>query len=373
MNRISIAIFIFCIFMLEIFFSCSRSRADEDAVGYTLSYTPNHASGFKVYKDSISGKTKIVAYGICQTADPDNLQSTDSFEFLKPVQKIVCTSSTHVAMLTSLGNADKIIGVSGMDYISDKYVRDNKDRIVDIGYDSSFDMEKLAALKPDIVLLYGIDGTSPLEGKLKEISIPYLYIGDYLEQSPLGKAEWIVALGYLTGRESAALMYMDSVSSNYKRISDLASEAIKGKKRPRVILNTPFGESWYMPSDGNYLSRLIYDAGGTVLNGGGKGNDSETIDMETAFSLASDADFWLNVGTPRSIAELKGHLPMFGEVKSVRQGNVYNNTLRTNTAGGNDFYESGAIHPDIVLSDIVEILHPDVLPSRKLQYYYQLR
>lgn len=373
MFRFLPAIFILCFFISELFFSCSKPRTYEDAAGYTLSYIPKHASGFKVFKDSISGKTKIVAYGICQTADLNNFQSADSFEFLKPVRKIVCTSSTHVAMLTTLGNADKIIGVSGKDFISDKYVRDNKDHFADVGYDSSIDMEKLAALKPDIILLYGIDGCSPLEGKLKELSIPYLYIGDYLEQSPLGKAEWIVALGYLTGRESVAIKYMDSVSSNYNRVSYLAKEAIIGKKRPRVLLNTPFGESWYMPSNGNYLSRLIYDAGGTALNGGGKGNDSGIIDMETAFRLASDADFWLNVGAPRSIAELKGRLPIFGEVKPVRQGNVYNNTLRTNSAGGNDFYESGAIHPDIILSDIVEILHPEVLPSRKLQYYYQLR
>ena len=106
-------------------------------------------------------------------------------------KRIVAMSSTNIAMLDAIGKVSHLVGISGMDYVSNPYVRSHRDSIVDVGYDGNINYEMILAADPDIVLLYGVNGASSMEHKLKELNIPYMYVGDYLEESPLGKAEWI--------------------------------------------------------------------------------------------------------------------------------------------------------------------------------------
>lgn len=106
-------------------------------------------------------------------------------------------SSSYIAMLDALGQADRIVAVSGIDYVSNPYIIAHKDSIKDMGPEMNYEL--LLGLKPDVVLLYGIgDAQTAVTDKLKELSIPYMYVGEYLEESPLGKAEWMVALSELT-------------------------------------------------------------------------------------------------------------------------------------------------------------------------------
>ena len=109
-------------------------------------------------------------------------------------QRIVCMSSTHVAMLDAVGAAPRIVGVSGRESIANGYVAAHPDRVGDVGYDGNVNYERLLSLRPDLVLLFGVNGASPMEPKLRELGIPFCYIGEYLEESPLGKAEWLVAV-----------------------------------------------------------------------------------------------------------------------------------------------------------------------------------
>ena len=101
-------------------------------------------------------------------------------------------------MLDALGQADRVVGVSGRNYISNKYVTTHPEAVADIGFDGNIDYELLLAQRPDLVLLFGVSGASGMESKLLEMGIPFCYIGEYLEESPLGKAEWLVAIAEIT-------------------------------------------------------------------------------------------------------------------------------------------------------------------------------
>lgn len=284
-------------------------------------------------------------------------------------RRIVTMSSTNIAMLEAIGQVASVVGVSGLEFISNKNIQSHRDKIGDVGYDGNVNFEMILALDPDIVLLYGVNGASSMEDKLQELGIPYMYIGDYLEESPLGKAEWMVVLAEITGDRSKGEKAFSELPVKYNSLVNMVSEA--HRESPKVMLNTPYGDSWFMPADGSYAVRLITDAGGEYIYKENSGNSSVPIDIEKAYMLTSEADFWLHTGTANSIKELKTLCPKFSDVKCLSAGNIYNNTLRATSHGGNDYYESAVVHPDLVLRDLIKIFHPDLVDD-EFVYYKQL-
>ena len=285
-------------------------------------------------------------------------------------RRIVAMSSTHVAMLDAIGEGRRVVGVSGLDYITSPTVLARRDIVADVGYEGNINYERLVALNPDLVLLYGVNGASPMEAKLRELGIPFLYIGDYIEESPLGKAEWLVAVAETVGKR---LLGEETYSAIPLRYNALAKKVkYLSERNPRVMLNTPYGDSWVMPSTRSYMVRLITDAGGKYVYGRNTGNKSEPVDMEQAYLMTSQADVWLNPGKAHTLKEVEEMCPKFTDTPPFVNGRVYNNNARTGAGGGNDYWESGVVHPDVVLRDLVKIFHPSLVEGHELVYYKKL-
>lgn len=285
-------------------------------------------------------------------------------------ERIVAMSSTHIAMLDAIGEVDRVVGVSGIDYISNPDIQARRDRIGDVGYEGNINYELLLSLDPDLVLLYGVNGASGMEPKLRELGIPFLYVGDYLEESPLGKAEWLVVLSEVVGKRAEGEKVFAEIPVRYNALKQRVAE--NTLDAPSVMLNMPYGDSWFMPSTENYAVRLITDAGGDYIYKKNTGNSSTPIDLEEAYLLASTADMWLHVGMANTLDELKAACPKFADTRCFRNGYVYNNNARTNAAGGNDYYESAVVNPDLLLRDLVKIFHPELV-KEDFVYYKQLK
>ncbi len=285
-------------------------------------------------------------------------------------ERIVAMSSTHIAMLDAIGEVDRVVGVSGIDYISNPDIQARRDRIGDVGYEGNINYELLLSLDPDLVLLYGVNGASGMEPKLRELGIPFMYVGDYLEESPLGKAEWMVALSEVVGCRSEGEKVFAEIPVRYNALKQRVAE--NALDAPSVMLNMPYGDSWFMPSAGSYAVRLIEDAGGDYIYKKNTGNASTPIDMEEAYLLASAADLWLNVGMASTLGEVKAACPKFADTRCFRNGYVYNNNACTNAAGGNDYFESAVVHPDLLLRDLVKIFHPELV-EEPFVYYKRLK
>ena len=283
---------------------------------------------------------------------------------------IVAMSSTHIAMLDAIGEAGRITGVSGLDYISNPDIQARRDSVGDVGYEGNINYELLLALDPDLVLLYGVNGASSMENKLKELGIPFMYVGDYLEESPLGKAEWMVALSEVVDKREKGKKTFATIPAQYNALKKKVAE--NAKNSPTVMLNIPYGDSWFMPSTESYAIRLISDAGGNYIYKKNTGNASKPIDLEEAYLLASDADMWLNVGLLNTLDELKASCPKFVDTRCFKTGNVYNNNARVNSSGGNDYFESAVVHPELVLRDLVKIFHPELV-EEDFVYYKKLK
>ena len=283
---------------------------------------------------------------------------------------IVAMSSTHIAMLDAIGEVGRITGVSGLDYISNSDIQARRDSIGDVGYEGNINYELMLSLDPDLVLLYGVNGANSMESKLKELGIPFMYVGDYLEEAPLGKAEWMVALSEVVDKRENGKKTFATIPVRYNALKKKVAE--NAKNSPTVMLNIPYGDSWFMPSTESYAIRLISDAGGDYIYKKNTGNASKPIDLEEAYLLASDADMWLNVGMLNTLDELKASCPKFVDTRCFKTGNVYNNNARVNSSGGNDYFESAVVHPELVLRDLVKIFHPELV-EEDFVYYKKLK
>lgn len=342
-------------------------------------YTPEYASGFKILGAENVQSTLIQVFTPWQGAKNVEMSYFISRNgeqapagFTGPTipagaKQIVCMSSSYIAMLDALGQVDRIVAVSGIDYVSNPYIIAHKDSIKDMGPEMNYEL--LLGLKPDVVLLYGIgDAQTAVTDKLKELSIPYMYVGEYLEESPLGKAEWMVALSELTDSREKGIEIFSEIPKRYQTLKDLAASV---EQRPTVMFNTPWNDSWIMPSTKSYMAQLVNDAGADYIYKENTSNSSAPIGLETAYGLIQKADYWINVGMASTLDELKAVNPKFTDAKSVREKTAYNNNLRLTATGGNDYWESAVVRPDIVLRDLIHIFHPELV-SDSLYYYRHL-
>lgn len=344
-------------------------------------YKPAYAGAFRILGDSLSQNTVISVSNPWQGAEGVRRDLLVLREGEAPAgfdgqimrgdaRRIVAMSSTHVAMLSALGLADRIVGVSGLDFISDPAVLARRESITDVGSEGNVDYERLLASRPDLVLLYGVSGASVMEGKLRELGIPYMYVGDYIEESPLGKAEWLVAIAEACGVRDKGVGLFRPIPSRYEALRRKVADA--GLPAPSVMLNTPYSGNWFMPSSRSYMCLLIKDAGASPVYDRDTGSKSATIDMEQACLLASRADFWLNPGQAASLADIRAMAPKLASLPLLTSGKVFNNNKRSTSAGGNDFYESAIVRPDTVLADLISIFHPGLIDHNPV-YYRPLR
>ena len=365
--------------------ACGGSASYTPADFTTEVYTPAYASGFDIRGTERNAATLVTVRTPWQGGSGveqhllvlrEGIEPPAGFDgqiVKAPVRHVVCMSSSHVAMFDAIGQIRRVCGVSGIDYISNAYVNEHRccGEVLDVGYDTNLNFERLAAMQPDLMLLYGVTGENTVvTGKLRELGIPYIYVGDYMEESPLGKAEWLVALAEVAGKRTEGEKVFAEIPVRYnalkKRVTDAAIDA------PSVMLNTPYGDNWFMPSTESYVARLIKDAGGDYIYKKNTGNASAPIDLEEAYLLASQVDMWLHVGMANTLDELRAACPKFTDTRCFRNGYVYNNNARTNAAGGNDYYESAVVNPDLVLRDLVKIFHPELV-AEDFVYYKQLK
>lgn len=378
MNRILSYILLSLAFL---FSSCAGTDASLESFNVEI-YTPRYAQGFSILGAEGMESTIIRVTNPWQGAENvssdlfiarggEKVPAGFSGQVIRDsAARVVCMSSTYVAMLDAIGSVSSVVGVSGLHFVTNGYIREHKDEIGDVGYDGNINFELLVALEPDIVLLYGVSGASGMETKLRELKIPYMYIGEYVEQIPLGKSEWLVAISEVVGRRDKGVETFSAIPARYHSIRESVRSA--GMESPKVMINTPYGDSWFMASTSSYVAQLIKDAGGDYLYKGNSSNQSMTIDMEQAAILTSQADVWINVDGVESVAELSAKYPKFADSPCVKAGQVYRNDRNSVPQGGNDYWESGVVFPDVVLADLAKIFYPDLMVDVEYTYYRKL-
>lgn len=289
-------------------------------------------------------------------------------------ERVICMSSSHIAFIDAVGGVSTVVGVSGSEYISNEHIRSGvkSGAIREVGYDTNINYEMIVASRPDVVFIYGTTGENgALSAKLGELKIPYVYVSDHAETTPLGKSEWVVAIGEIFDCREEAEELFGEIGERYE---SLRLSALDFECRPKVMLNSPYKDTWFVPADDSYVVRLIEDAGAEyVCKGSGSSNLSRPISGESAYMYLLKSDFWIHPNSARDIGSLTAENPKFKDCPAVAARRVYNCTALSTPAGGSDFWESGALRADLVLADLIAIFHPEEANGHELYYYEQLR
>ena len=293
-----------------------------------------------------------------------------------PIKSVVCMSSSHVAYLSALGEAECIKAISGTRFIYNEDVLRliKEEKIVDIGSETSPNYEKILALNPDLVVTYSIGASDNSHiNILKKLGIKVLTIGDYLENSPLGKMEYIKLFGYLTDKPGLADSLFKVKCAEYINIKEKLAASMEGTGPTPVLVNMPYKGAWYIPGERSYISQLVRDAGGVILGAKQGEHQSAQYGFEYIYSLALQAKVWLHPNAINTMEDLGNENPMFKNIAPFKTGEVYNNNRRSTPEKGSDFWETGVVEPHIILQDLASILHPEVFGAKEFKYYHKLK
>jgi iron complex transport system substrate-binding protein len=288
-----------------------------------------------------------------------------------PIEKIVCTSTSHIPLLDYLDKSDALIGFPGTDLVSSEKIRARIDqgKVKDVGIDKGMNLELLAALKPDLLMGYTTSGDYGQFKKLEALGIPVVMNAEYLEKHPLGRAEWIKFMALFFNEEAKADSVFNIIEKNYLDAMALTRNV---PDRPSVVSGIVYGDAWFLPGGQNYASRILKDAGCNYLWSDDNSFGYLELSFESVYNKAHDADLWIGVGTIQSLHELDHTDHRYHKFKAYQTKHVYNYDARRGAKGGSEYLELGYLRPDIILKDLIKIAHPELLPKYELYFHKKL-
>lgn len=288
-----------------------------------------------------------------------------------PVREMVMLSTTHIPALDMLGASDVLTGFPTTDFISSPAMRQRIDSgsVRDLGASNGLNIEGLLELSPDLVMAYGMGPQDKSLRSLERTGIPVVLNADFLEQSPLGRAEWIKFTALFLNKEKEADSVFNTIAARYDSLSSLAAEV---KEEPEVFSGIVYNGTWFMPGGNSWAARFFNDAGANYLWGDTEESGSLQLSFESVFDKAHQADYWIGTANFSSLAALAEADSRYTRLKAWKEGNVYTYTARIGETGGNEYLELGYSRPDIVLADLIKILHPELLPGYSLYFYEKL-
>ena len=268
-------------------------------------------------------------------------------------ERVVCTSATHIGFIHELGMKDKVIGVSRPDRIYN-LTDDERQRIVDIGDDFQPNMEALLLCKPDLVIISSYMEGDALPQQIQAFGIPVLYCNEWMETTPLARAEWIRIFGAIFGCQPKADSIYASVRNAYAQLK-VDSLKFKGKN---IMSGMSWRGTWYVPAGGSFMGTLFKDAGAAYRYANNPSTSSIPLNLEQVIQDFADADVWVGADV-RTLAELKAMDTKHTWFSAYQTGQVYHYLKRTLPSGANDFWESGVVHPERILQDLKNVLRGD--------------
>ncbi|SHI83599.1 iron complex transport system substrate-binding protein [Arenibacter nanhaiticus] len=279
-----------------------------------------------------------------------------------PIERIIVTSTTHIPALEALGVPDKLVGFPNTNFISSEATREliSKGQVQDLGSNESINTEMVIALQPEVVIGFGIDNKNSAYSTIQRANIPVVYNGDWTEESPLGKSEWIKFFAPFFDKEAKADTIFNTIETSYQEAKELAKKATS---KPTVLSGGLYKDVWYLPGGNSWMAQFFKDAQADYLWKETRETGSLSLSWESVFSKAEKADFWISPSmhtTYASMAEASLHYQQFDAFKNK---NIHSYTLATGSTGGLLFFELGPSRPDIVLKDFIHIFHPELLPD----------
>lgn len=281
-----------------------------------------------------------------------------------PLKRVVAATSVHCGWLDMLGVCEELVGVCESRYIDVPFVQEGlkAGQVIDIGEAAAPDVERLIELGPDGMI------TSPLSnapyGRVEKTGILQVKCVDYMEPTPLGRAEWIRFLALFFDREALADSLFRETVKAYEEVKALVRDV---KERPTVVMEMKYGAVWYVSGGQSYMGSLLRDAGADYCWKDDTHAGSFPLAFETVFEQGGEADYWLikyNRAQEISYEGLRSEYAPYANFAAWKNRRIF-----TCNTGVVPYYEEVPIRPHFLLKDLVKIFHPEVLPDYRCRYF----
>lgn len=292
-------------------------------------------------------------------------------KILVPLKTIAPASVTHYEFLHLLGELNTVTGICQADIVYNKKIKKGieEGRITDLGDAFHINVEKVLQLSPSALMMSGYNQKDANLQRISQAGIPVIYNNEWMETSLLGRAEWIKFVAAFYDKSQLA----DSVFSNIEnRYNDIKQKVTNIKDKPDIMAGSNFRGTWYMPAGRSFMGQLFADAGSRYFYSNDTTTGSLPLNVEKVLRDFSDADIWLNCNFA-TLDELIKSDSKHALFKPVQTRQVYNFNKRMLPSGANDFWESAVARPDLLLSDVIAVLHPEILPDYELVYAEKLK
>lgn len=368
----------FLVFLL--FIQCKEETKKEAKIA-TSKNEIHYAKGLEIYKHQGFSIIKITnpwpeakenfTY-ILQEKNgiiPDSLKQFPLIQI--PLKSIVVTSTTHIPALELLGVENTLVGFPNTDYISSEKTRKRIDtgKVREVGVNENLNTEVLIDINPDLIVSFGLNNSNPTLDNLQKSGLKVMLNGDWTEQSPLGKAEWIKLFGALYGLDAKANSIFSEIETAYNSTLALAKKATT---KPTVLSGAMYQEQWYVPQGESWAALFLKDAQSQYLWADTKGTGSLAVPFETILEKAQNADFWIAPGDFSSLKQMSDSNPHYSQFASFKNKKVYSYAINKGAKGGIIYFELASSRPDLVLKDLIKIFHPELLPNHKLFFFQKL-
>ncbi len=311
----------------------------------------------------------------CGTPIPDDVG--DAMVVEVPVQSVVVLSTTYLPHFAALDRVNHLVGISDTQITQTPAVveRVKQQKIRDVSRNQVVNIEAILNLNPDIVITFDAGGaSSDTVLMLENAGLQVVLNSEYLEMSPLGRAEWLKFTALFLNQEGKAKEVFEEIRTDYQELSQRVAAAIADDtSRPTVFTGFSSTNTWYVPGRNSYAAEFLRDAGADYLWDDLDSQWTVPLDFEVVYQRARNADFWLNVNPNWQIRDdVIEDDPRYGNFAAWQGDRIYNNTKRVNEFGGNDYWETGILYPNLILADLVQIFHPNLLPDGEKTFYQNL-
>lgn len=376
-------IFLTCVFLIAGCdnFICNQSDSDSLYYEITDSNLIKYARYLQIYKkdsgvfivrvfDPWENGKVLTTYLFCP-GEIKSQKKADIYDYAiqYPAGKIASMSLTNLGMISMLGSHEEVMASNDPHLIYDSVLYQNflKGKIIDLGNGMENPVEKIVAVQPDVLLKYIFQAEDPSDEKIRGAGIPIVYIQEFMEDHPLGRAEWIKCLGIVLGKYDQADSVFSIVESRYL---SLLKKTANVNKKPGVLIGFNYKGTWYAPGGKSYIANLVKHAGGNYIWANDTNRGGIPIGFEKVIEDQVKADYWINADT-KTLDELTAIDHRNKSIRAFKMKQVYHYNKRINPNGGIDYHEKGVVRPDILLQDLILIFHPQLLDDTLETEYWQ--
>ena len=357
---------------LVVLMGCSQPAPEEKTEKLIRSYPLLYAEGFSILEYESYWQVNVheafpgadtLSYRISKNNQPQYLPME--------AERVICTSTTHLPALAMLNEATSLVGFPGTKYISTTEFQPliQSEAITELGQDQQLNIEKIASLEPAWVMAFSQGNDQKQLNKLQQMGIHVILNGDYMEKTVLGRAEWIKFMAVFFNKLDLADSLFSQIETTYNQLRTRAGTV---SNKPSVMKGLLYGDRWFVPGGANWGATLIEDAGGAYIWSSNDDKGWLELSYETVLDAAGNSDYWIGVGSITTMQELKAADTRYEQFKPFQTGRVYSYAGRIGPGGGVDYLENGYARPDIVLKDLVKILHPELISDHNLYFFMPL-